>query len=188
MSNDNDPEELSQQTRVRELLERRKNVIDARDAAHEAMTFGEIDRRDALLYYRGKIESLIIDLWTKFKVDEDDIDASEYLAEKKIDTLTVPVPEELTKDLAPGAEPPEPQTETIHGLQWFLENDHVIETEYRVRTMSGGPGWETLVGRVMVPQRTLDKALLLCTEFMDQLGIDVELSVDPYMGGEEPGL
>lgn len=176
-----DPEELSQKKRINELLHRRKSVIDARDAAIEAQLMGQTPRADALQYYRSRIESLIIDLWTKFKNDEIDV-GKEFLEQREIDTIRVDPPASFPRspddeDLAPGATPPAPKQVRIRGLKWFLENEGAIQVPFTVR-MDGdnGPGQRTEVQEVSVPLTTLDKALLTCTEFLDEAGIDADLT------------
>lgn len=175
-----DPEDLSQRKRVKELLDRRQDVINARDAAFEAMLFGELPRDAAAQYYRSRIESLILDLWTKFNHAEVEA-GNEYLNEKVIDTLTIVPPPELPTDraderLAPGAEPASAETVTIRGLKWFLEHDEAIEVTFQTRTMIGGPGVDRQTKQVTVPMRTLDQALINCVEFIDKAGIDADIS------------
>lgn len=176
-----DPGELSQKTRIRELLSRRTNVIDARDRAFDAMTLGEATQRQALGFYRSRVESLILDLWTKFE-NEDLDEGKQFLDTVDIDTIVVHPPEELDADnLAAGEEPPQPKQEAIKGLKWFIENDGPIRVEFTARSWSP-PGKRTVVAEQPLPRRTLDRALVACMEFIDVAGIDVSIdqtSEDP---------
>jgi len=169
-----DPEELSQKTRIREILNRRTNVIDARDRAFDAMALGDASRQQALGFYRSRIESLILDLWTKFE-NEDLDDGREYLESVEIDTVAVPPPEELSDDrLADGVNAPGPKEATIDGLQWFITNDTTIRVPFTAQSWDP-PGEKTVVAEHPVPRRTLDGALVKCMEFIDVTGIDIDI-------------
>ncbi len=172
-----DPEELSQKKRISELLARRKTVIDARDEAFDAQLMGQANEQEALSFYRSRIESLIIDLWTKFK-SEDLETGQEYLEEKIIDTVEVPPPAEMMPDdgdnLGPGEKPPETKRIHIRGLRWFLEQDGAIQVPFTAR-MTDPPGKRTVNQEMQIPLSTLDKALLTCIEFLDEAGIDADL-------------
>lgn len=178
-----DPEEYSQKKRVRDLLERRNEVIEARNRAIDEQTLGSASEQVALRHYQSRIESLIIDLYTKFgglETDGDgDGDGTDYLTEEPIDTVTIYPPEEILPDtdddMAPGVEPPGPKQETIYGLEWFIDNEPVVAAEFTTYSWNP-PGERTAVGQRFVPTRTLDKALLACMEFMDSVGIDADLS------------
>lgn len=172
-----DPEELSQKKRINELLTRRKTVIDARDEAFDAQLMGQANREEALAFYRSRIESLIIDLWTKFR-NEDLESGTKFLEEKEIDTVEVPPPAELLPgeggDLGPGEKPPRPKYITINGLKWFLEQDGQIRVPFTAR-LHDPPGKHTVHQEMNIPISTLDKALLTCIEFLDEAGIDADL-------------
>lgn len=173
-----DPEALSQTKRINELLSRRKTVIDARDEAFDAQLMGSASREQALAYYRSRIESLIIDLWTKFR--SKDLEAGrEYLEEEVIDIVEVPPPEEFRREdggeLGPGEKPPEPKQVVIKGLQWFLQQDGEIQVPFTAR-LHNPPGEQTVYQEMEIPISTLDKALLTCIEFLDEAGIDADLT------------
>ena len=174
-----DPEELSQKKRVREILNRRKDVIEARNLAIDEMNLGSATRAEGLAHYQSRIESLIIDLWTKF--DAEDVDnGKQYLNSEVIDTVQIPPPEELvlqTTDLAAGAETPDPKTVTIQGLKWFIENDPVVSASFTAYTWNP-PGEKTMQNSRYLPISTLDKALVICFKFIDESGIDANLETE----------
>lgn len=176
----NDPEEYSQKRRVRELLERRAEVIEARNRAIDEQTLGGVSEMRALRHYQSRIESLIIDLYTKFGNLETE-SGEDYLTDKHIDSVIIPPPDEILPDsdddMAPGAEPPEPQTEQIYSLEWFIEREPVVSAEFTTYSWNP-PGQQTEMGQRHIPIRTLDKALLNCIEFMDKMGIDADISID----------
>jgi len=175
-----DPEELSQKKRVRDLLNRRNEVLDARNRAMDERLLGNAGHEQALGHYQSRIESLIIDLYTKFKhLDDEDIDGEKYYKNMHIDTITIPPPADLVPakdaDMAPGATRPDPKTVSIDGLEWFIENDPVVRANFEVQKVNP-PGVFRDVNEVYLDFSTLDKALLVCMEFMDKLGIDAKLT------------
>lgn len=192
----NDPEELSQQQRIKELLERRRDVLDARNQSFDAELLGDVNHAEAVSFYRSRVESLIMDLWTKFTSDpsatakradgagaESGTNTEEigrqYLDREVIDEIEIPPPDELRPTgnggLAPGADPPDPKTVTIRGLRWFIENDGTIQVPFSAE-LYDPPGEKTEVREVAVPRETLDQALLKCIEFLDEIGVDADLT------------
>lgn len=173
-----DPEQISQAKRIHELLGRRKRVIDARDEAFDAQLLGQASHDEALEYYRSRIESLIIDLYTKF-TSEGIENGQHYLEEAVIDTIEVPPPEEFRAgpdgDIGPGQSTPEPKYLEIRGLEWFLNHDGQIQVPFTARTFNP-PGERTIMQEISVPRKTLDKALLTCIKFLDDAGIDADLT------------
>jgi len=173
-----DPEELSQTKRINELLNRRKAVIDSRDEAFDVQLLGEASREEALAYYRSRIESLIVDLWTLFQ--NDDFDAAEqYLKTEHIDTVHVSPPEKIGSDgglsLAPWESQPDPKPVHIRGLEWFITNGPTISRDFTVELWDP-PGSQTVTNEIAVPAETLDQALTKCIEFMDKMGVDADLT------------
>lgn len=171
-----DPEEYSQTKRIQDLLNRRNDVLEARNRAIDEQTLGGAPAEAALRHYQSRIVSLILDLHTKFGGTE--TNGVQYLKDEPIDSITVFPPAEIMpdadSDMAPGETPPAPQEETIYGLQWFIEHDPIVRAEFHTRSWNP-PGEQTAVGQRVIPIRTLDKALLKCMEFMDKLGVDADL-------------
>lgn len=173
-----DPESYSQQKRVRDLLDRRNDVLEARNRALDEETLGGATSEEALRHYQSRIESLVMDLYTKFGGLAEE-SGTKYLEDEPIDTVIIPPPEELLPDvggdMASGAEPPEPQTETIYGLEWFIDNEPIVAKEFSVYSWNP-PGKQTAINQRHIPFRTLDKAFMSCMQFMDEMGIDADLS------------
>jgi len=202
-----DPEELSQKTRIRELLQRRKDVLDARSRSKDEELLGGVDHMDAIGHYQNHVETLILDLWTKFtsvKTSDDtktepETDGGQsigeyYLYAVPIETVQVPPPPEMPcgTDLAPSADTPEAKPETIKGLKWFVENDPFVTKSFTVRSFNP-PGERTFTNTVPIPRSVLDKAVANCFEFMDEVGIDADFDDegepiirDFDQSGEEP--
>jgi len=172
-----DPEELSQQKRIKELLNRRTGVIDTRTAAKEAWVSGELQKVDALRVYQTAIEGLIMDLWTKFK-NTDIEDGEQLLHEEKIADVEVNPPPALLpsdkNDLAAGQDYPDPKKVPIRGLEWFINNDPVVEAPFTAYTWNP-PGERTEMGRTLLDFGDLDKPVQRCIEFLDETGIDADM-------------
>jgi len=175
-----DPEELSQNKRIKEILNRRTGVIDKRVAAKDAWAEGEINHSQALKIYQNAIEGLIMDLWTKF-INADEADGEHLLREKKITEIDVHPPASVLPDsengFAAGEDYPEPKTADIHGLEWFIDNDPVVTKSFTTHTWDP-PGKQSDVGRALVGFDKLDKAVQECVEFIDQTGIDADMETE----------
>lgn len=175
--NISDPEQLSQQKRIKELLNRRSGVIETRTAAKQAWASGELRKIDALRVYQTAIEGLILDLWTKFK-NTDVERGQELLYDEVIDTVQVGPPAELLpsdkNDLADGQDYPDAKPVPIKGLDWFINNDPVVEETFTAYTWNP-PGEQTMVGQRVLDFDTLDKPVQRCIEFLDETGIDADM-------------
>lgn len=189
-----DPEELSQTTRIREILSRRADVLEARNRAVDEAALGGATPQQAVMHYQSRLESLILDLWTKFEDSDitaeppeggswgpDGVDVSygtNLLVYEPIDTVEIPPPPELVPDssgrLPPGRDPPEPKTVTIAGLRWFIENDPVVSAEFEA-VLLRPPGRRTATNERFIPIRTLDKGLTVAMKFINALGVDADL-------------
>lgn len=177
----NDPDELSQKKRITELLNRRSGVIDARNQAKDEYHAGVISKEQALMVYQSRIESLVIDLWTKFKNKEGD-NGKKILTDEPIAHVTVYPPDTLLPnddtDVAEGADIPDPKTVSINGLQWFIHNDPVVEVPFEA-FLWNPPGKKRDMGRTVLDFNVLDQALLKVMEFIDETGIDADFDEDP---------
>jgi hypothetical protein len=175
-----DPEEVSQKTRVKEILERRTGLVDTRNASKEAWISGEINLQQAVLVYQTQIEGIILDLWTKFQ-DKDTDNGKEYLESKEIDTVIIPPPmadlPDSGNDFAAGESLPEAKHEHINGLKWFINNEPVIQKPFTVSTWNP-PGEQTVYNQKVLDFETLDKAVQMIMKFIDETGIDASLEED----------
>lgn len=167
-----DPEELSQKTRISELLQRRKEVLEARNASKDEELLGDVSHIDAISHYQTHIETLILDLWTKFY---DTAEGEKYLDKIQIADVQVPPPREIPtgNDLAPGASVPDPETVTIRGLRWFVENEPIVQASFSVRGWNP-PTEQTYTNATVLDRSVLDRAVSRCFEFMNEVGIDAD--------------
>jgi len=175
-----DPEQLSQKKRINQILSRREAVIDARNEAVEAYLAGELTEVQALKLYQSRVEGLIVDIWTKFKNADGDMEGRGYdlLYNDSIAEVTIHPPAELLPndkgDLAAAAEMPEPKTKTIYGLKWFIENDPIVTAQFSVSSWNP-PGTRTGTGQALLDFGIIDEALLKIMEFIDEAGIDADM-------------
>jgi len=173
-----DPEDISQSKRIHELLARRKEALDIRNTAFDMVQEGELGAHGARALYQRRITTLIMDLWRKFQTATDDSGnhiGQQYLDEKVIDTVAVEPPAELHQSDAPGFEQPDSKDVPICGLRWFIEHDGFVSATFVGRTLNP-PGTRKITQEKPVPLQTLDKALLVCNEFLDETGIDADFS------------
>lgn len=172
-----DPEELSQRKRIKEILNRRKDVIDARIDAKNMWVSGELDQIEAVRLYQNAIQGMILDLRPKIK-SSDDVDGETLLEDKAIATVTVHPPvnkiPDNQRDFAAGADQPEAKTVTIQGLEWFVHHDPVIQRGFEITTWNP-PQKTEVIGQSIIGFDVLDKALEECIQFVDDSGIDADM-------------
>jgi len=182
-----DANELSNKSRIRDLLDRRKELLDARNEARAEMQVNGGDRLAALEIYHTYLTGLIIDLWTKLVETKA---GSQLLQEKVIHTFSIHPPQEDLAEIkaAPGVEEPEAKEVTIRGLQWFLQQNSVVVTEsFDLRTWNP-PGTSTIQARQPIPWAALNRAHIACLEYMNEIGVDADLNLDNYTADEGPGV
>lgn len=183
-----DPEDKSQIERIGNLLERRNEVLRARDRAKDEYQMGDASKIQAISHYQARLETLILDLWTKFNHDLIE-GGGEYLSDKHIATIEIPPPPEANMDsehVAPGAELPDAKTVDIEGLLWFKDNNPVIKRQFTVRTWNP-PGQQTFPNQRVLGFDILDDAVAVCFEFMDEAGIDLDITAQEYTAEGDPG-
>lgn len=187
-----DGNELSNKSRIRDLLNRRKEVLNARNQARAEMQLTNGNSVEALEVYHTYLTGLILDLWTKLVETPAGM---ELLQRKPIYSFEVHPPKEELDRLrrATGVKPPKPHKVTIKGLNWFVQQDSVIITEtFWVKTWHP-PGEKKLQTQQPIPWAALDRAFIGCQEYMNEIGVDADLGLDNYTGenadGEvEPGV
>jgi len=182
-----DANELSNKSRIRDLLNRRKEVLNARNDARAEMRVNNQDGMMALEIYHTYLTGLIIDLWTKLVETRAGM---QLLQEETIHTFSVSPPEQEIRKLqsAMGVEAPAPKVVTINGLNWFLRQNSVMITEtFDIQTWSP-PGTTTVEAQQPIPWAALDRAYIACEEYMNEIGVDAELNLDNYTGEDGPGV
>lgn len=172
-----DPEDISQKQRIKEILERRANTLEARNMAKMEVLLGDLDEERALLYYRSHLESLIYELWNVFENMQSDA-AEKYLHEKPKVELRVDPPKELLEkvdDTDEGVGMPQPQYVRGSGLGWFVEAPERITREFSVQSFDP-PGKVTETGETLIGWQELDAGLRAAFEFINEADIDANFS------------
>lgn len=172
-----DPEDLSQNTRIREILDRRYETLEARDRLREMVDMGQVSEQQALRNYRSRLESLVLELWNVFENLESDT-GEEYLTEKTIATVEIPPPDSLLEqasELPPGVSKPSPQVHTINGLRWFLDNPAAITKTFEIQSLSP-PKKLTETNEYLLQWGELDLGLQATLEFIDAAGVDADVT------------
>lgn len=182
-----DGNELSNKSRIRDLLQRRKEVLDARNDARAEMQVNGGNPVSALEIYYTYLTGFIMDLWTKLVETEAGV---KLLKTQPIHQFTIHPPQEKVEKIqaANGVEPPEPKIVTIKGLNWLLQRNSVIVTADFEVQLWNPPGTKTIHARQPIPWTALDRAFIGCQEYMNEIGVDADLHLENYDGGDEPGL
>ena len=177
-----DPEEYSQTKRIQEILNRRRETLDIRNQARREWAFGEINEAAALDVYRHEVETLIIDLWSKLRVDADSEiaeTATEYLHEVDVGTLRIDPPESMPtapndERLAPGADPVSPRAVTMQGLNFLFDYPDGVQVQFQARVRTPRPQTITEVVDRQLRWQEIDAFLLRAVEFIDKIGVDAD--------------
>lgn len=172
-----DPEDISQKQRIKEILDRRRETLEARNMAKAEVKLGSLDELNAQSYYRTHLESLIYEIWNVLQNIEGDV-GDEYLDERPEIVLPIDPPQELVEridETDDGVQIPGPKYVRGSGLRWFIEAPDVVSREFRVQTYEP-PGEVTAVGEAVVGWEQLDKGLRTALEFINVAGIDADLA------------
>lgn len=182
-----DPEDISQKQRIKEILDRRRRTLEARDEAKMETLLGGTNEARALLYYRAHLESLIYELWNVFRnfeagesesEDSDTPTGKYYLEEKHLGTVTVSPPESLIGaigQLDAGENLPESKRFEIEGLKWYLEHPDTIQATFAAESFDP-PERVVESNERVLRWDELDAGLRACFEFIHKAGIDADLA------------
>jgi len=177
-----DPESISQNQRIQEILDRRADVLQTRDEAKQRALFGDVGERNALLFYRSELESLIHELWNVFRnLDVEEMDeqtGKAYLQTREIATFRIEPPpelEETVEQLSASASWPEAKEYTIKGLEWIIEAPETLTATFSVESLSP-PKTVTDTREYVLQWAELDAVLRTTLEFIDVAGIDADLA------------
>lgn len=172
-----DPEDISQKQRIKEILERRANTLEARNMAKMEVLLGDLNEERALLYYRAHLESLIYELWNVFENMQSDA-AETYLYEKPEIELRIDPPKTLLEkvdDTDDGVGMPQPKYVRGSGLRWFVEAPERVSREFSVQSFDP-PGKVTETGEALIGWQELDAGLRAAFEFINEADIDANFS------------
>jgi len=181
-----DANELSNKSRIRDLLDRRKEVLNARNEARVEMKMNG-DQIAALEIYHTYLTGLIVDLWTKLVETRAGM---QLLQDEKIHSFEIKPPQSQMDNIRPAAGVEEPDSELIiiNGLNWFLQQNSVVVSEtFKIRSWDP-PGTTEIEAKQPIPWAALDRAFIGCQEYMNEIGVDADLHLDNYTADDGPGV
>lgn len=171
-----DTEEISQRRRLKELLTRRREVLDTRDRVMEALEYRKIGYERAVRMYAEKLTTMIIDIYPMFQWatdSEGEAVGRRYLYDIELDRVTIHPPEELRASVAVDADPVEPKTVVIEGLDWFSANGiHVAATFDGFRGDSAEK--RRVTTERVIPFRAVDQGVRAVEVFLHEVDVDVQ--------------
>lgn len=197
-----DDESFSHQRRLRAIHDSHDRVIEVRNAVEERLIEGAISEHHARRFYRGSIESFLMELLPLLQHDDVELQTN-YADGVEIGEFAVDPPQELIDfaranidRLPPGGSIPTTWSATIDGLATIRELPSPICRHFSVAVHTGG-GVEKISRSVEVEldRRLLDNVVHIATEAMEdaEMGLDVENTdreaefdyEDLFPGGED---
>lgn len=178
-----DLEQISERHRLKELLNRRRELLDTRDRVVEALEYGQIGYQRAVSVYAEKLTGLVLDVYPMFSWAER---GEWYFLEVEIDQIPVAPPRGLRKSVAETAGRPEGKTVPVRGLSWFIDNGVTVSREF-TGYAAGGVQQTTTVQQEILPMQTVDSGVQTITQFLHEVDVDVQFddSSDEAAAGYE---
>lgn len=177
-----DDAQYSHKRRLQAIHNAQDRVMDVRNAVEERLIEGAISEYHARRYYRGAVESLIMEVLSLLQDDEVRLD-KDYAQQVEIGKVRVDPPEELVDfarsnvdRMPPGGSVPSTYETTIHGLKTILDLPSPITRQFSVAVHTGG-SVQTLARTVEteLSRRLLDSAVNLTSEALGeaQMGLNI---------------
>lgn len=178
-----DDANYSHKRRLTAIHNTRDRVIEVRNAVEEALITGSMSEFRARRYYRGAVESLIME--TRPILESDQITLSkDYLGEVELGEVVVDPPQWLVNHarenitrLAPGQSVPQPQRITVTGLKKILNAPSPIARSFRVVTRAGKNGVDVKRGtsQTELSRDLLDQAVQQTVKALEEaeMGINI---------------
>lgn len=187
---DEDTENKAQSRHIKDLHNRREEMLDDIKMVARADTSSELSGQDARVEFVASLRSLLIDIYPlvvdAFEPSDDDEKGPwQWFHDEEIATFEVDPPEHVPMDpaadpLRPHSDPPAPKSYTVEGLLWFIDTAIPITEEWTVPYSSGG---EIVTRQVMPPLQACIQAAKLTAQTMGEMGIGAD--VQPDMGEAE---
>lgn len=180
-----DPNEITQARRIRALLERREQVINALEETSPANIGEEKDISDSRLMLASKLRSLILDLYPLLLAEEyiDPVDADrEDTDETLLGSFVVEPPEEIDNienQVSPGSDRPTERLVEVPSIEWFIRRDFPITIEWEVEYNDTSKGTKEHTKEVLPPLKVCIAGTKKTMEYMNKMNIEVEISSDP---------
>lgn len=193
-----DPEDYTQNERLKQLMRSRQQVSDVRSRAREMRLNHSINEEREALYYRTAVENYLMELRPLFH-QNDSSRSSQFWTEEKLGEVTIspfrrvnnsigPAEYILTKKYRSSDEAtryaevnPERKQIEVVGLTSVLELPERLSGEFECVTQSAVSGKqpETRSLSTVIHKPVLDKAVQVADRFRSELGIDLD------SGGEQ---
>lgn len=178
-----DDENYSHSRRQQSIEDSRERAIDVRTEARGQMVSGQLGELKARQYYRGAVESYLLEVIPVLQQDEIDLE-KDYLQEVKLGEITFEPPSELVTyaeeniiRLAPGSQVPTARTVEVRGLEEVLSLPSPLSQTWSVIVeQSGGPNREVARTVRELPLSVLDEIMQTTDEALNQL--DIGMKVD----------
>jgi hypothetical protein len=103
-----------------------------------------------------------------------------------LDGGMAPVGFRLRHNLAEDADLPKPVEREFRGLKAVIESDGVVSKTWTVRTREGGA--ITTQDKQPVPKIVYERAVRNGLEFLQEVGVGIDVDPEPYTGDNGPGL
>jgi hypothetical protein len=177
-----DEENYSHTRRQKIIEDKREHAIDVRTDARGQQIAGEISKTESLQYYRGALESYILQIIPVLRRDDIDVE-DDYLEATELGEVTFTPPSELVQfaeenieRLVPGSKIPRSETYPVKGLVSIVEMPSPLSHEFSVSIRDGGDiRTESVVVEHELPQSVLDKAMEVADQALDEVNIGIEV-------------
>lgn len=184
-----DLDQLSHQEKQALLEKSRERVLEVRTEARGRMAAGKLSRMQARQYYRGAIETLLIQLNPILERHET---GENYLEGVNLGTINFTPTEELVEyaedniiRLPKGCKVPTPKTVEIDGLRSIIELPSPLQVSWQVTVdKKGGPEQKKSAEQKEIPFAVLDSTMQTVDRAMNDIGLGYEIDQESEASGE----
>jgi len=177
-----DDAQYSHKRRLQAIHNAQDRVMEVRNAVEERLIEGAITEYHARRYYRGAVESFIMEVLPLLRHEEVSLD-EDYAREVEIGEVRVEPPADLVEfarsnvdRMPPGGTVPSTYERTVVGLETILELPSPITRQFSVAIHTGG-SVQTVARAVEteLSRGLLDSAVHLTTEALEdaQMGLNI---------------
>lgn len=177
-----DPDNFSQNERLREIFQTRMEVHQTRINIRKAIALGRATTESALSVYASAVVGYLMEL-EPLMTDQYEDKGREYWEEVELGEVYSPTPEDMPDGDIYGTQVrniEEPDPVTITGLGELVEIDDTVEFPWSYEYCDPRRGWtrEVTTVSVPVPLGALDKAYREANRFIADIGMDLEPNAD----------
>ena len=177
-----DPDNFSQNERLREIFQTRMEVHQTRINIRKAIALGRATTESALSVYASAVVGYLMELEPLMTAQYED-KGREYWEEIELGEVYSPTPKSMPDGEVYGTQlrnVEEPDPVTITGLGELVEIDDTVQFTWRYEYCDPRKGWteEVATASVPVPLGVLDKAYREANRFIADIGMDLEPNAD----------